>query len=81
MHFFNNDPNELDIRKENKGTCEASFWDLSLEVLDRTFTSKLFNNRYAFPFYINHKHYLDSYISPKIFYASVGSEIHVQQET
>ena len=46
-----------------------------MEVHDRKFTAKLFDQRNTLPIYINHMPYLDRNIPSKIFYASVGSEI------
>ena len=49
--------------------------DLSLEVYDRTFTTKFFHKRDAFFFYINRMPYLDNNIPSEKSYASVGSQI------
>lgn len=68
-------PDELGLQKVYEDTCKDSFLDISLDVIDRAFTSKLIDNTYVFPVYINHKHYLDSSILSKIFYTSVISEI------
>ena len=46
-----------------------------MEVHDRKFTAKLFDQRNTLPIYINHMSYLDRNIPSKIFYASIGSEI------
>ena len=75
IHYKDIYPDEVDLTKENEDTCKASFLNLSLEVLDRTFTSKLIDNRYAFPLYTNHTYYSDSNIPSKIFYTLVSSEI------
>ena len=68
-------PDELGLQKVYEDTCKDSFLDISLDVIDRAFTSKLIDNTYVFPVYINHKHYSDSSILSKIFYTSVISEI------
>ena len=60
-------PDELG-QKVYEDTCKDSSLDISLDVIDRAFTSKLIDNTYAFPVYINHKHYSDSSILSKIFY-------------
>ena len=82
---FNNDefennynkiyPDELQVKKENADSCNASFFDLAIEVNDRKFTTDLFNKRDAFPFYSNHMPDLDSNIPTKKFCRSIGSEI------
>ena len=46
-----------------------------MEVHDRKFTAKLFDQRNTLPIYINHMPYLDRNIPSKIFYTSIGSEI------
>ena len=61
--FFNNDgfvnnssytyPDVLELKKENEDTCKASFLDFSIEVHERKFTTKLFDKKDVFPFYIN----------------------------
>lgn len=58
--------------KENEDACKASFFELSTEVHDRRFATKLFDKRDAFPFYINCMPYLHS---NNKFHASAGSEI------
>ena len=60
---------------ENESPCKALFLNLSIGFHDWKFTTKLFDKRDTFPFYINCKSYLDSNIPSKIFSASVGSEI------
>ena len=42
-----------EIKKENEDPCKASFLDLSIKFHDRKFTTKLFDKRDVFPFYIN----------------------------
>ena len=66
---------KLDFKKKNENLCKVSFLYLSVEVHNRKFTFELFDERDAFPFYVNGMHYLDSNIPSKTFYASVKSEI------
>ena len=83
--IFNNDEfennyndiyaNELELKKENDDPSKALFLDLSIEAHDRKFSTKLFNKRDAFPFYINRMPYLDNNIPSKTFYTSISSEI------
>ena len=68
-------PEELELKKENIGHHEASFLDLSIKIANKKFTTKLFDKRDSFPFYINRMPFLDSNMPSKIFYASIGSEI------
>ena len=84
--FFNSDefennckniyPNELEFKKESEDPwCISSFLNHLMEVHDRKFTAKLFDQRNTLPIYINHMPYLDRNIPSKIFYTSIGSEI------
>ena len=62
-------------RTKIKTSSKASFLDLSVEVNNRRFTTKLFNEKDVFPIYINCMPYLDSNIPSKFVYTSAGSEI------
>ena len=68
-------PDEPELKKENSYPCKASFLDLSVEVRDSKFSTELFDKRDNLSLYINHMPYLDSNVPPKIYYASIGSEI------
>ena len=61
-------PDELEIKKENKGPCKVSFLDFLIEVHHRKFKTKLFVYRTAFSFYINRMLYIHSNIPFKILY-------------
>lgn len=67
-------PDVLKMKKENEDPCKSSFMDLSTKVHDRKFTTKLSVKTDAYLFYINCMPYLNSNITSKIFYASVGSK-------
>ena len=49
--------------------------DLSVEVRDSKFSTELFDKRDNLSLYINHMPHLDTNVPPKIYYASIGSEI------
>jgi len=68
-------PEELDLKKENANNTEASFLDISITIDNKRFSTKLYDKRDSFPFYINRVPFLESNIPSKIFYASVSSEI------
>ena len=65
----------LEMKKENKDPYRTSILDFSVELYDRKFTTKLFDNIDTFAYYINHIPYSENHITSKIFYISVGSEI------
>jgi len=68
-------PEELELKKKNVDPHEASFLDLKIKINNRSFSTKLFDKRDSFPFYINRMPFLDSNMPSKIFYSAVGSEI------
>ena len=62
-------PDNLELKRKNGNPCKASFLDLSLEIHDTKFTTKLFNRRDAFLFNIHRIIYLNNNISSKIFHS------------
>ena len=57
--------NELELKNEDDDPCKATFLNLLVQIHDKKFTTELFNEKDAFPFYINHMPYLDSNIKSK----------------
>lgn len=45
-------PNGQKLKRENEDPCKTFFLDLSVEAHDKKFTTKLFDKRGAFLFYI-----------------------------
>ena len=74
-NFKNIYPSELELKEENISPSEATFLDLSINIVDAKFNTCLFDKRDAFPFSIVRMPYLCSNMPSKIFYASVSSEI------
>ena len=66
-NYINIYPDELELKKENKAPCKASFFDLLKEVYERKLTNDLFDERHAFPFYINRIVYLDNNMPSTIY--------------
>ena len=50
----------MKLKKKNKNSCEASFFDLSIKVYDGKFTTELFDEINAFSLCISRMPYLDS---------------------
>ena len=63
---------ELELKKDNEVSGEASFLDLLTEFHGKKLAAKLFDIRDVFPFYINLMLYLGSNVLSKIFYASIS---------
>ena len=66
-------PKELELKIEHQGT-HATFLDLDITIINKTFVYKLFDKRDAFPFFIVRMPHLCSNIPSSIFYGSVFSE-------
>ena len=73
-NFKNICPPELQLKKENVSTSEASFLDLSIIIENNNFKIQLYDKRYAFPFSIVGMPHLDNYIPSNIYHASIASE-------
>ena len=67
-------PHNLKLKKKNEDPCKVSFLELSVEVHDRKYSTKLPDKRVVIPCYSNRMPYLDSNIPSKIFYAFGVSE-------
>ena len=63
----------MELKKKNEDHCKVSFLNVSIEVLNRKFTTELLDKRDAFHFYINYMPYLDNKMQSEIFYASISS--------
>jgi hypothetical protein len=68
-------PPELELKKENEGTCKASFLDLDMSISKKTFNLKLYDKRDAFPFPIVRMPYISNNMPSRIFYSTIGGEI------
>ena len=68
-------PPELELKKENINNTSASFLDLNINILNKTFELKLYDKRDSFPFIIVRMPYEESNMPSRIFYSSLGAEI------
>ena len=69
-------PPELELKKENDGSKNASFLDLDITIEDdKTFSLKLYDKRDAFPFDIVRLPYISNNMPSRIFYATFGGEL------
>ena len=74
-NFENVCPSELQLKKENISTLEASPLDLSIIIENKKLKTQLYDERDGFLFSIVLMPHLDSNIPSDIYYASIGSEI------
>ena len=75
IHFKEIYPPEMELKKENNGSLEASFLDLSISISSGVFNSKLYDKRDNFPFAIIRMPYRCSNMPSTIYYSSIGAEI------
>ena len=75
MNFGDIYPKELELKKENVGTKESSFLDLSIKISQNKFEGNLFDKRDAFSFSIVRMPILESNVPTNIFYSSLGAEL------
>ena len=68
-------PPELQLKRENVLSTEASFLDLDIKVQGNKFSLGLYDKRDSFPFSIVRMPYSSSNMPSKIFYSSIGAEI------
>ena len=69
-------PPELELKKENDGSKNASFLDLDITIEDdKTFSLKLYDKRDAFPFDIVRLPNISNNMPSPIFYATLGGEL------
>ena len=73
-HFKDIYPEELQLNKENAESSSTNFLDLHIEIVDRTFTTLLFDKRDHFGFSITRLPYKDSNIPHRMFYSSITAE-------
>ena len=73
-HFKDIYPEELQLNKENTDSSSTNFLDLHIEIVDRTFTTQLFDKRDYFGFCITRLPYRDSNIPYRMFYSSITAE-------
>ena len=73
-NFKDTYPSELELKKENIPTSEASL-ELSTDIENNTCKTKFYEKREAFPLLVIQIPHLDSNIPLNIYYASIGSEI------
>lgn len=74
-HHKNIYPEEMELKKENDGSMNASFLDLDLSIVNSQFSLKLFDKRDAFPFNIVRMPYISSNIPSTIFFSTITSEL------
>ena len=67
-------PDELQLNKENVDYTSTNFLDLHINIVDGIFTTRLFDKRDHFGFYINRLPFKDSNIPCKMFYSSIAAE-------
>jgi hypothetical protein len=68
-------PDELELKKENAGTREASFLDLNINITNKQFSLKLYDKRDDFNFDIVRMPFLSNNMPSRIFYSSFTSEL------
>ena len=69
-------PPELELKKENDGSKNASFLDLDITIKnDKTFSLKLYDKRDTFPFDIVRLPHISNNMPSRIFYATLGGEL------
>ena len=69
-------PPELELKKENDGSKNASFLDLDITIKDdKTFSLALYDKRDAFPFDIVRLPHISNNMPSRIFYATLGGEL------
>ena len=68
-------PPELELKRENISSTEASFLDLHIKIDNNKFALSLYDKRDNFPFSIVRMPYASSNIPSKVFYSSLGAEI------
>ena len=69
-------PPELELKKENDGSKNASFLDLDITIEDdKTCSLKLYDKRDAFPFDIVRLPHISNNMPSRIFYATFGGEL------
>ena len=73
-HYQDIYPPELELTKENIDISSTNFLDLHIEIVDRIFTTKLYDKRDNFGFHINRLPFRSSNIPDKMFYSSIGAE-------
>ena len=74
QHHLNIYPPELQLNKENIDHNNTTFLDLHISLEDRVFTTKLFDKRDHFGFYITRMPYKSSNIPNKMFYTTISTE-------
>ena len=80
-NFKNIYPTELQLKKENISTSEASFLDLSIIIENNISKTQLYDKRDAFAFSIVRMPHLDRNIPSNIYYATIGSAILIFART
>ena len=68
---------ELQLKKENIATFDASFLELSIVIENKKLKTQLYDKRDAFYFSIFCTPHLDSQILSNIYYVSVDSDFKV----
>ena len=68
-------PPELELKKENAVNSKTSFLDLSINITDHSFLTKLYDKRDDFGFHISRLPYRCSNIPKRMFYSSASAEI------
>ena len=74
LYFKDIYPVELQLNKENADSSSTNFLDLHIDIVDRTFTTHLFDKRDHFGFHITRLPYRDSNIPERMFYSSIAAE-------
>ena len=73
--YLNIYPVELELKKENQGTNNASFLDIDIFIHEKVFSLKLYDKRDAFPFSIVRLPFLSNNMPSRVFYATLGGEL------
>ena len=68
-------PEELELKRENANDYEATFLDLHLTINNGQITTKLYDKRNSYNFYIVRFPYKSSNLPSKMFFATIGAEI------